>query len=158
MRPAKALSIYPHTSSSFARYIPGPSSTLSGFPVRSTGSPTVTPEVSSYTWIVALSASIRMTSDASNQSDALSVCSSPLRTADKLIMPDTDEFKCFFAMAQPYPSRNTAMYVAPVFGARERRLSAVFFLWQAEHVPGAENGERAAAAARRPAPRPVAGD
>ena len=73
-------------------------------------------------------------------------------------MPDTDEFKCFFAMAQPYPSRNTAMYVAPVFGARERRLSAVFFLWQAEHVPGAENGERAAAAARRPAPRPVAGD
>ena len=26
-------------------------------------------------------------------------------------LPDTDEFKCYFAMAQPYPSRNTAMYV-----------------------------------------------
>ncbi|RDX56426.1 GATA-domain-containing protein [Lentinus brumalis] len=24
-------------------------------------------------------------------------------------LPDTDEFKCYFAMAQPYPSRNTAM-------------------------------------------------
>ena len=26
-------------------------------------------------------------------------------------LPDTDDFKCYFAMAQPYPSRNTAMYV-----------------------------------------------
>ena len=26
-------------------------------------------------------------------------------------LPDSEEFKCFFAMAQPYPSRNTAMYV-----------------------------------------------
>ena len=25
-------------------------------------------------------------------------------------LPDTDDFKCYFAMAQPYPSRNTAMY------------------------------------------------
>lgn len=31
--------------------IPGPSSTDKGFPVRSTGSPTVTPDVSSYTWL-----------------------------------------------------------------------------------------------------------
>ena len=26
-------------------------------------------------------------------------------------LPDSDEFKCYFAMAQPYPSRNTAMCV-----------------------------------------------
>ena len=26
-------------------------------------------------------------------------------------LPDTDEFKCFFAVAKPYPSRNTAMSV-----------------------------------------------
>ncbi|CDO73601.1 hypothetical protein BN946_scf185014.g71 [Trametes cinnabarina] len=26
-------------------------------------------------------------------------------------LPDSDEFKCYFAMAQPYPSRNIAMYV-----------------------------------------------
>ena len=26
-------------------------------------------------------------------------------------LPDTNEFKCYSAMAQPYPSRNTAMYV-----------------------------------------------
>lgn len=44
---------------------PGPSSTLRGLPVRSTGSPIVIPLVSSYTWIVALSASIRMISPTS---------------------------------------------------------------------------------------------
>lgn len=27
-------------------------------------------------------------------------------------LPDSDAFQCFFAMAQPYPSRNTAMCVA----------------------------------------------
>lgn len=26
-------------------------------------------------------------------------------------LPDSDAFQCFFAMAQPYPSRNTAMCV-----------------------------------------------
>ena len=26
-------------------------------------------------------------------------------------LPSSDDFKCYFAMAQPYPSRNTAMYV-----------------------------------------------
>ena len=29
-------------------------------------------------------------------------------------LPDSGDFKCYFAMAQPYPSRNTAMYVPPV--------------------------------------------
>uniref|UniRef100_A0A1I8J7Y4 UV radiation resistance-associated gene protein n=1 Tax=Macrostomum lignano TaxID=282301 RepID=A0A1I8J7Y4_9PLAT len=42
--------------------IPGPSSTDSGLPVLSTGSPTVTPDVSSYTWIVAMSTSRRIIS------------------------------------------------------------------------------------------------
>ena len=28
-------------------------------------------------------------------------------------LPSSDDFKCYFAMAQPYPSRNTAMYVHP---------------------------------------------
>ena len=37
-------------------------------------------------------------------------------------LPDTDEFRCFFAMAQPYPSRNTAMYV-PSSESRSRTSS-----------------------------------
>jgi len=48
---------------------PGPNSTDSGFPVLRTGSPTVTPDVSSYTWMVALSASNRMTSVAGIRAD-----------------------------------------------------------------------------------------
>src|SRR3990170_1044713 len=41
---------------------PGPSSTVSGRPVSTTGSPGLTPDVSSYTWIVVFSLRIRMTS------------------------------------------------------------------------------------------------
>src|SRR3990170_2715555 len=41
---------------------PGPSSTVSGCPVSTTGSPGRTPDVSSYTWIVHFSLVIRMTS------------------------------------------------------------------------------------------------
>ncbi len=42
--------------------MPGPRSTDSGSPVFSTGSPGLTPEVSSYTWMVVMSPSISMTS------------------------------------------------------------------------------------------------
>mmetsp|Transcript_17529 Transcript_17529/g.68000 ORF Transcript_17529/g.68000 Transcript_17529/m.68000 type:complete len:250 (+) Transcript_17529:1102-1851(+) len=45
--------------------IPGASSTERGFPVRSTGSPTWQPEVSSYTWMVAVSPSRRIISPTS---------------------------------------------------------------------------------------------
>ncbi|OMH79119.1 hypothetical protein AX774_g7483 [Zancudomyces culisetae] len=41
---------------------PGPSSTESGLPDPTTGSPTFSPAVSSYTWIVTLSPSILITS------------------------------------------------------------------------------------------------
>lgn len=45
--------------------MPGPSWTESGLRVRSTGSPTVSPDVSSYTWIDAVSASSLMISPTS---------------------------------------------------------------------------------------------
>ena len=45
--------------------MPGPSSTDSGLRVRSTGSPTVSPDVSSYTWMEAVSASSLMISPTS---------------------------------------------------------------------------------------------
>ena len=51
---------------------PGPSSTHSGSPVASAGSPRARPMVSSYTWTVVRSPSIRMTSP--------SRCSSPTKT------------------------------------------------------------------------------
>lgn len=68
-------------------HVPGPSSTESGLPVRRTGSPIVMPEVSSYTWIVALSWSMRIISPTSLQRV------SPIARAGKyvLVVPDSDQ-------------------------------------------------------------------
>ena len=59
---------------------PGPSWSESGWPVHTTGSPTVRPEVSSYTWMVAWSPSRRMISPTSF------VC--PTRTSSYICEPD----------------------------------------------------------------------
>src|SRR3990170_7476683 len=56
---------------------PGPSSTVRGRPVSTTGSPGRTPDVSSYTWIVVLSPVILMTSPMS--------CSAPTRTTSYIL-------------------------------------------------------------------------
>ncbi len=50
-------------------------------------------------------------------------------------LPGTDDFKCYFAMAQPYPSRNTAMYVLPVLFRSEFRRS-VFVCTQGKKTRG----------------------
>src|SRR3972149_1426830 len=56
---------------------PGPSSTVRGRPVSTTGSPGRTPDVSSYTWMVVLSPVILMTSPMS--------CSAPTRTTSYIL-------------------------------------------------------------------------
>lgn len=57
-------------------------------------------------------------------------------------IPDTDEFKCYFAMAQPYPSRNTAMYVYLLIWLRASGvLTRSARGLQAEHVLGTEDGK-----------------
>ncbi len=67
-------------------------------------------------------------------------------------LPDSDAFQCFFAMAQPYPSRNTAMCVlgtrllfpSPLArwgGHRALGSDRLRPVTQAQHVPRAEDGE-----------------
>lgn len=52
----------------------------------------MTPDVSSYTWIVALSASIRMTSASRASYTVIQSYKTRLRTPDKFVMSYTDEF------------------------------------------------------------------
>ena len=50
-------------------------------------------------------------------------------------LPSSDDFKCYFAMAQPYPSRNTAMYVhSPVRNVLGHEANGAACR-KAEHVP-----------------------
>ena len=52
----------------------------------------MTPDVSSYTWIVALSASIRMTSASRASYIVIQSYKTRVRTPDKFVMSYTDEF------------------------------------------------------------------
>ena len=52
----------------------------------------MTPDVSSYTWIVALSASIRMTSASRASYTVIQSYKTRVRTPDKFVMSYTDEF------------------------------------------------------------------